>query len=168
MRKSLRKVNRVIKSKFDDKREGLVYVVIVLWIFMGILSLIYGTRLDNVAAYFLSMSAFVGSFIFGESVRKSETTAIFYKGRTSRRELVVYLTMLLWLIIGVYGIVSDADLLSISAYFASLTPFVSAFVLGETYKPIKANELRPNLDISDEDADDIDRSTLKHLNRLKD
>lgn len=135
-----------ISKSFRDKREGMVYVVVFLWILVGIIGIKYETDLEHLAVYYISLTAFVSSFIWGESVRPTEgTTSVFFKGKTSRREAMVYIGILLWLVLGTYGIISQSDLLSISAYFAALSPFVSAYIIGETYKPVAANTLRPQL-----------------------
>src|SRR4051812_45446569 len=141
-----------ISKSFRDKREGMVYVVVFLWIVLGILAAIYEADFEHTAVYYLSLTAFVSSFIWGESIRPTTETSIFFQGKSSRREVMLYIVILLWLALGVFGIVTDSDLLSISAYFASLSPFVSAYVIGETYKPISASQLRPKLDGTSEPA----------------
>jgi hypothetical protein len=87
----------------------------------------------------------VSSFIWGESIRPTDESSIFFTGKSSRREAMVYIGILLWLVLGAYGILTKSDLLSISAYFASLSPFVSAYIIGQTYKPVAASSLRPQL-----------------------
>lgn len=134
-----------ISKSFRDKREGMVYVVVLLWIVFGLLAAIYESDFEHVAVYYLSLTAFVSSFIWGESVRPSEETSVFFRGKNSRREAMVYIGILLWLALGVYGVITHADLLSISAYFAALSPFCTAYIIGETYKPVAANTLRPQL-----------------------
>ena len=46
----------------------------------------------------------------------------------------MYITIGLWLIVGIWVIVKNADLMGMSAYFAALTPFVGSYIIGETYK----------------------------------
>jgi hypothetical protein len=138
-------IGKRITKRFDDKREGMVYVVVFLWVLMGILTAYYQTDFEHTAVYYLSLTALVSSYIWGESVRKSENTSIFFKGKSSGREVLMYIVILLWLVLGTFGIVTDSDLLSISAYFAALSPFVSAYILGQTYKPIDPASLRPQL-----------------------
>jgi hypothetical protein len=134
-----------ISKSFRDKREGMVYVVVLLWIVFGLLAATYESDFEHVAVYYLSLTAFVSSFIWGESVRPSEETSVFFRGKNSRREAMVYIGILLWLALGVYGVITHTDLLSISAYFAALSPFCTAYIIGETYKPVAANTLRPQL-----------------------
>ncbi len=47
---------------------------------------------------------------------------------------MIYFTVLLWLVVGVFTIINKADLIGISAYFAALTPFVGSYIIGETVK----------------------------------
>jgi len=47
---------------------------------------------------------------------------------------MMYVTIALWLTVGVWVIVQKADLIGVSAYFAALTPFVGSYILGETFK----------------------------------
>jgi hypothetical protein len=106
----------------------------LLWIAMGILAFFYETEFTNLSAYFLALTGFVMSFIFGESYRKSNSSSIFAAGHTSTRELVTYLTMLLWAAVGVLGIIKQYDLIGLSAYFATLTPFVGSYIIGQTVR----------------------------------
>jgi len=47
---------------------------------------------------------------------------------------MIYLTVGLWLLIGVFTIINGADLMGMSAYFAALTPFVGSYIIGESVK----------------------------------
>lgn len=140
-----------------DKRERLVYVVVLLWIFMGILSAHYQTNFEITAVYYVSLTGFVGAYIWGESVRKSGSTPIGFVGRNSRRELMIYISIILWFASGIWGIVNGKDLLSISAYFSALTPFVSAYILGQSYKP--TDPTPPRQDNPTPDNQNFDTST---------
>jgi hypothetical protein len=131
-------VNDTIINPNDNKRKFLIYTVIFLWIAMGILAYkFYNSNFTDLAAYFISLTGFVGSYIWGESVRKSDTTSIYKKGKTSSREKMVYVAMLLWTVAGTFSILKNLNLNEIAAYFAALTPFIGAYMLGETYKPEK-------------------------------
>ena len=55
-------------------------------------------------------------------------------GPNSRREVMMYITIGLWLAVGLWVIVNGSDLIGVSAYFAALTPFVGSYILGETFK----------------------------------
>ena len=116
----------------DTKRECLTYVIILMWVGLGVLGTIYTTDFTQLAAYFVSLTGFVGAYMYGETVRQSDDTSIFKAGKSSKREIVIYVTVLLWLSIGVYTIIKEGDLVGMSAYFAALTPFVGSYIIGET------------------------------------
>ncbi len=118
----------------DSKRECLTYIIILMWVGLGILGAIYKTDFVQLASYFVSLTGFVGAYMYGESVRQSEDASIFKAGRSSKREIVIYVTIALWLAIGVYTIVKQLDIVGMSAYFAALTPFVGSYIIGETLK----------------------------------
>jgi hypothetical protein len=118
----------------DSKRECLTYLIIVIWVAIGVLGTYFDTNFNELATYFISLTGFAGAYMYGESVRSSDDTSIFKAGKSSKREIVIYVTVLLWLLIGVFTIINGADLLGMSAYFAALTPFVGSYILGETYK----------------------------------
>lgn len=124
----------------DNKRKLLIYVIILLWIGMGTLAYLYKSSFIELSAYFISITGFVGSYIWGESVRKSSSTGMFKKGKSSSRELMVYISILLWTVAGSFSIMKELNLNEIAAYFATLTPFIGAYMLGETYKPISKKE----------------------------
>jgi hypothetical protein len=118
----------------ESKRECITYLIVFLWLLVGITASYFETNFTDLAAYFISLTGFVASYIFGESVRKSTKTSIFLTGSTSKRETMMYITIVLWLIVGLWVIVKNADLMGMSAYFAALTPFVGSYIIGETYK----------------------------------
>jgi hypothetical protein len=118
----------------ESKRECITYLVVFLWVAVGVLATYFDTNFTDLAAYFVSLTGFVAAYIFGETVRKSKKSSIFLSGTTSRREAMMYITIALWLIVGVWVIVKNADLMGMSAYFAALTPFVGSYIIGETYK----------------------------------
>jgi len=118
----------------ESKRECITYVVMLLWLGMGVLAFFYETDFTNLSAYFLALTGFVMSFIFGESYRKSSDSSIFLPGQASKRELVTYITMAFWTLIGVWGIITRQDIIGLSAYFAALTPFVGSYVIGQSVK----------------------------------
>ena len=127
-------MRQLLRRCCESKRECITYIVILLWIVLGIHSTINEVDLIDVAAYFVSLTGFVGSYIYGESMRSSTESSIFLKGRNSKREALTYFIILLWAIIGFSVIYYKKDILGASAYFAALTPFVGAFILGETHK----------------------------------
>lgn len=118
----------------ESKRECITYLVVFFWVTLGIISTYFSTELTDLAAYFLSLTGFIGAYIFGESIRKSTCTSIFLSGKSSKREAMMYITLVLWFISGIWCIINNADLIGMSAYFAALTPFVGSYIIGETLK----------------------------------
>lgn len=116
------------------KRETLTYLVVILWIVMGALGALVDANFNSLAVYFLSLTGFAGSYLFGESMRKSSGTSIFLKGTSSRREIMIYLCIFLWFVLGLFGLYKNSDLTQMAAYFAALTPFVGGAILGETFR----------------------------------
>ncbi len=138
------KKEKITKKCKVSSREIMVYSVMLLWLIFAIFCLIYqphdasGKPLEKIkftsmAVYFLSLTGFIGSYIYGVTVKpKENTSTIFVKGDSDKREIVVYVCMLLWALLGVYGILTNMVLDEIGAYFGALTPFVGAYILGET------------------------------------
>ncbi len=135
----------LIKEKLNSKRETIVYLVLFFWIEMGSLSVFYDRDLTDLSVYFLSLTGFVMTYIFGESVRKSSDTSVFLKGKTSKRELMMYIVLLIWFLLGNWIIYSGGDIIGASTYFGALTPFVGAYVIGETYKKEPDEEIIDDL-----------------------
>ena len=128
----------------DDKRLMIVYTVIFLWTCLGVTGAIAAASFVSLAVHFLSLTGFVGVYVWVESVRKSYKTSIFRKGPSSNREIISYVVMFLWAILGAYGILKHKPLDQLAAYYGALTPFVGAYILGDTYKNSAAayNEIR--------------------------
>lgn len=124
----------ILQRCCSSKRECLTYVIILLWVGAGILGTYYDTNFNELAAYFISLTGFAGAYMYGETKRKSNDTSIFMPGKSSKREIIIYVTVLLWLIVGVFTIINQSDLIGVSAYFAALTPFVGSYIIGETLK----------------------------------
>ena len=118
----------------ESKRECITYLVVFLWVVMGVTATYFDTNFTQLAGYFISLTGFVASYIFGESMRPSSSSSIFRKGKNSKREILMYITIALWTIIGIWVIVKHADLMGAAAYFAALTPFVGSYIIGETFK----------------------------------
>jgi len=53
----------------------------------------------------------------------------------SKRERLLYVCVLLWLIVGLTAIFKDSNLSGLAAYFAALSPFVIGYIYGETKRP---------------------------------
>ncbi|MFA5586226.1 MAG: hypothetical protein WDA02_06725 [Saccharofermentanales bacterium] len=121
----------------NSKRLLMVYIVIFLWIFFA--SLMYFNinevnDFKSLSIFFLSLTGFIMSYIWGESVRKSTKTTMLKPGYSSKREKLTYLIMLLWAVVGIFSIIKPLPLIDISTYFGALTPFVGSYIIGETYK----------------------------------
>jgi len=119
----------------ESKRECMTYVVVFFWIAMGIFASYYGTDFKDLAGYFISLTGFIGVYIFSETKRKSNDTSVFMKGPNSKREVLTYLMVVIWAIVGGWVIYNQGDLSGASAYFAALTPFVGSYIIGETFRP---------------------------------
>jgi hypothetical protein len=117
------------------KREELVYIVVLLWIIMGVLGAYKQANFTELAAYFGSLTAYVATYIWGESRRPSEKTGIMKQGPNSRREVMIYAIVALWAIVGGFAIWYKANLSDLAVYFVSLTGFVASWIAGEVYKP---------------------------------
>lgn len=121
-----------------SKSERLIYIIIFLWVLFGLLGLYFGANLSQISGYYASLTLFVATYLWGEYKRISTSTPIFQKGRNSSREIVIYITVGLWIILGVFGIVKSADINQLTVYFMSLTPFISSYII---YKTSKGNDL---------------------------
>ena len=117
-----------------DKRLILIYTTIIIWLLFGLSGLYLSVSLTSLAIYYVSLSSFIISYLVGESIRPSEKTAILKKGENSKREVMIYITILLWIIMGIYGLIKNSDMNELSAYFAALTPFVSSFIIADSFK----------------------------------
>ena len=117
------------------KREGLVYITVVLWVIMGILGAYKGADLKELAVYFGSLTAYVATYIWGESKRPSSKTGILKKGPSSRREVMIYAVVAMWAIAGVAAVWTGSNISDLAVYFVSLTGFVASWIAGEVYTP---------------------------------
>lgn len=117
------------------KREGLVYLIVFLWVSMGVLGAWKQANFSDLAVYFGSLTAYAATYIWAESRRPSEKTGILKKGPSSRREVMIYVVVGLWLIAGSAAIWHLANLADLAMYFVSLTGFVASWIAGEVYKP---------------------------------
>lgn len=116
-----------------SKRGTVVYTVIALWIVMGILAIQKETPLPDLAVYFTSLTGFIGIYVWGETKKRSKNSIM--KLQTSKRQLMIYVSILLWAVLGIFGIHKQISLIEASTYFAALTPFVGAYIIGSTLRP---------------------------------
>lgn len=117
------------------KREGLVYLVVALWVIMGAYGASMQVELTKLAAYFGSLITYVATYVWSETKKPSSKTGIFKNGPTSRREAMIYIVTCLWAVSGAMAIWIGIELAELTVYFVSLTGFITAWLLGESYKP---------------------------------
>ena len=117
------------------KREALVYIVVTLWIAGGIYAAIKGTDFTQMAAYFGSLTAYVATYIWAETKRPSKKGKLLSRGKSSRREVMIYLVIVLWALAGAFGIYYMSNMASLATYFISLSGFIASWIAGEVYKP---------------------------------
>ena len=117
------------------KREALIYIIVALWIIMGIFAAVKASSLTDLAVYFGSLTAYAATYIWAESKRPSTKTGIMKPGPRSRRELMIYVVVIIWAIAGMVSMYYAASLKDLSIYFASLTGFVASWIAGEKIKP---------------------------------
>jgi len=133
-------IKNIILFDHSSKSERLIYIVVILWVVFGVLGIEFSSDLTQVAGYYASLSLFVGSYLWGEYKRSSTETKLFDKGINSPREVIIYITILLWIILGLYGIIKQVNINTLTVYFSSLSPFVSSFII---YKTTKGEERLP-------------------------
>ena len=49
----------------ESKRECITYLVVFLWVAMGVTATYFDTDFTQLAGYFISLTGFVASYIFG-------------------------------------------------------------------------------------------------------
>lgn len=142
-----------MKNLFSDfgKREGLVYIVVVLWVIAGVYGAMKGVNFSQLAAYFGSLTAYVATYIWAETKRPSKKTGILKSGARSRREVMIYIVVGLWTIAGAAGIYHMSNLADLATYFVALSGFIASWIAGEVYKPQDDVKKELDSDISEED-----------------
>ena len=126
------------KVKRMSKSEKLIYIIIFLWVVFGILGIYTKSNLAQIAGYYASLTVFIGTYLWGEWKRTSNSTHFLKKGQSSSREIVIHTTVILWAILGLCGILFGADINQLTVYFAALTQFVSSYII---YKTTKGHDL---------------------------
>lgn len=117
------------------KREGLVYLIILFWIFMGILGVYKEANFADMSVYFGSLTAYAATYIWSESKRPSYKSSIRKTGPSSRREIMIYLIVVIWVIVGTVAILYKSNLNDLALYFISLSGFIASWIAGEVYTP---------------------------------
>jgi hypothetical protein len=67
---------------------------------------------------------------------------------------MIYVSILLWTVLGVFGIYKQISLINAATYFAALTPFVGAYILGSTARPTNKKVVEDNEELP-HDADNV-------------
>lgn len=124
-----------------DKRLLVTYIVIFMWVGLFGLSFKFETDLLDLTAYFASLTGFVALYGWSETKHPSAKTNFFSKGKNSKREMITYVSMIIWLGCGVFGMWKGISITSIAAYFASLTGFVASFMIGEHKRPADKDKI---------------------------
>lgn len=52
-----------------------------------------------------------------------------------KREALVYVSILLWIVMGVLAVFNDVDFVDLAIYFGSLTAYVATYIWSETSRP---------------------------------
>lgn len=117
------------------KREALIYIIVTLWITMGVFAAYIASSLTDLAVYFGSLTAYAATYIWAESKRPSTKSGLMKPGPISRRELMIYVVVFIWAIAGIASMWFASSLKDLSIYFASLTGFVASWIAGEKIKP---------------------------------
>lgn len=130
-------IKKIVLFNNATKVERLIYLLMIVWVFFGILGIKYESNLTYIAGYYASLSIFIGSYIWGEYKRKSNKTKLLDSGPSSSREITIYLTLLLWFCLGVYGILKHADFSKLTVYFTALAPFVDSYIIYQTSRKDK-------------------------------
>jgi hypothetical protein len=123
----------------EHKRYVLSMVIVALWVVLGLLGIVFKTPFYNLSVYFLSLTGFVGAYLISEGKKPTSATSIFRQGRSSTREILIYVVTALWMGLGSVCTILSLDLLQAAAYFGALTPYVSTYLLGVAYLPPPQN-----------------------------
>ena len=140
-----------------SKTQKLLYILVFLWITFGILTIINNVNLTHMAGYFTSLTLFISTYLWGEHRRPSKSTNVLEKGPSSSREIIIYVVLLLWTILGLLGVYMLDDINSLSVYFGSLSPFIMSYII---YKSSKGKE---EVYIYDEKTSKLVRDTSEDI-----
>jgi preprotein translocase subunit SecE len=58
-----------------------------------------------------------------------------------KREAIVYIVVILWIVAGIYGAIKGTDFTQLAAYFGSLTAYVATYIWAETKRPSKKSSI---------------------------
>jgi hypothetical protein len=132
----------------DRRRTIVTYIVIFLWIGFAIFSIVENQSLAGLSTYFLSLTGFVGSYLYGESYRKSDKKYSVFENpaKCSKREAIIYVIIFIWSAAGLIGIYKQIDMSQLGSYFGALTPFVASYIIADTHKPEKEEGIKERVD----------------------
>ncbi len=122
------------------KREALIYIIVFLWVVIGLLGAYKDASFADLSVYFGSLTAYAATYIWSEAKRPTDKTKLFEKGPNSRREVMIYVVVILWAIAGAGAIWFKANIGELALYFVSLTGFVASWIAGEVYRPEGATD----------------------------
>lgn len=117
------------------RREALIYIIVTLWVGMGLFGAFKEASFTDLSVYFGSLTAYAATYIWAESKKPSTKSAILKSGPNSRKEVMIYVIVFLWAIAGCGAILFKANLGELALYFVSLTGFVASWLAGEVYNP---------------------------------
>lgn len=144
------------KKKFKySKSQTLTYIVVFLWVIYGVLAIWQNISLEQLAGYYASLTLFISTYLWGEFRRSSKKTDIMSKGKNSSRQVIIYVVLFLWAVLGAVGIFILDELNSLTVYFGSLSPFVMSYII---YKTTKGHDYIPEFDEVKMDNVDTDMS----------
>jgi hypothetical protein len=156
------KKTKIKNNYLKDKRLRLVYLILILWLVLAITAVIFNKygmytnfTLTNLAVYFVSLTTFVSTYLWGESHRSSDDkTPLFTKGPNSKREVIINITILLWFLLAIVGMYKSLDMNDLAVYFQTLVPFVGGYIISES---VKKNALaKPTvIESKEDDNEDI-------------
>lgn len=141
---------KTLKRLMKTKVERMIYFILLLWVYMGIVALCTKTDLQALAVYFVSLTGFVGSYVFGEIKRPSNSTSLGHKGKSSKREGMMYIVIFMWVILGTFSLFKGIHLEQSGSYFAALTPFIASYIIGQTLTVTPGTPQEPSADPVDE------------------
>jgi hypothetical protein len=124
------------------KRQTLIYIIVILWVILGSVGVYNNISFNALAAYFSSLTAYVATYIWGETKRpaSSDKKTILLGGPFSNREGLIYALVFIWLVSGCIVMYMDLNLTSLAVYFSSLTGFIGSWIAGEVYNPESNNK----------------------------
>lgn len=167
MNNRIKKISKKLLLRVKiSKSERIIYLVVLLWIIYGILTIWQDKSITQMSGYYTSLTLFISTYLWGEHTRTSKSTTLFKPGENSSREVLIYLTLILWCILGSFGVFYLDDINALTVYFSSLSPFVISYIIYKTTKkfdnlPIFDGTAQKIIDKAISDADSGNSSKNK-------